>query len=242
MNPNDIVGKEFLNNENSKFVVIEYQGFNKLRQRVYKVKFLESGYIKEHVQRNNLLNGKIKDRLRKSVCGVGSLGFATKSKNKQEYNLWANMIKRCYDEQCPAYKWYGEKGITVCERWKRFDYFLEDLPNINGYDEELFKLGKLRLDKDISSGYNIEHNDKIYSLNTCIFVSHLINMKESTKRYNTTKSIKHCILPSGEDVIITNLTDFCKRNKLDYRQVFYVLEGKSTHCKGYKFYYEKCND
>ena len=112
----DIVGKIFKNNARYDFEVIEYQGFNKSKQRIYKVRFIESGYIKENVQRNNLLNGKIKDRLAKSVCGIASLGFATKSKNRQEYNLWVNMIKRCYDENCPTYKWYGEKGITVCER------------------------------------------------------------------------------------------------------------------------------
>lgn len=242
MNPNDIVGKEFLNNENSKFKVVEYQGFNKLKQRVYKIEFIESGYTKEYVQRNNLLNGKIKDRLRKSICGVGSLGFATKSKNEKKYNLWVNMIRRCYDIKYPGYPWYGEKGVRVCERWKRFDYFLEDLPKIKGYDDELFKLGKLKLDKDIFYANNTNYADKIYSLDTCVFTSHLINMKESTERYNTTKSIKHCILPNGEDIIITNLTDFCKSHNLDYRQVYYVLEGKCAHCKGYKFYYEKCND
>lgn len=239
MNPLDIVGKIFKNNEELEFKVLEYQGFNNLKQRVYKIKFVESKYEKENVQRNNLLNGKIKDRLAKSVCGVASLGFAKKSTNKKEYNLWVNMIKRCFDKNCPAYEWYGKKGITVCERWLRFDYFLSDLPLISGYDKDLFDLGKIKLDKDIPNGHQVEHCEKIYSLDSCMFVSHLVNMKESTKRYNTTKSIKHCVMPSGEDIVITNLTDFCKKHKLDYRQVYYVLEGRSSHCKGYKFYYEK---
>lgn len=242
MNPNDIVGKILLNNEGYKFKVIEYQGFNKLRQRIYKIKFLDSEYVKNEVQRNNLLNGKTKDRLAKSVCGVAGLGFAKKSENKKEYNLWVNMIKRCYDIKSPSYQWYGQKGIKVCEKWLRFDLFLDDLPNINGFDRELFEAGKLKLDKDISSGNDIKHEDKLYSLETCRFVSHLANMKECTSRYNTTKSIKHALLPNGEDIIITNLTDFCKKNNLDYRNVYHVLEGKSSHCKGYKFYYEKCND
>lgn len=238
----DIVGNIFKNNEGYDFKVLEYQGKNKLNQHIYRIKFLESKYEKENVQRNNLLNGKIKDRFAKSICNIACLGNAKKSSNKKEYNLWVNMIKRCYDEKCPAYKWYGAKGISVCERWHRFDNFLEDLPNIQGFDKELFYMNKIKLDKDISNGNNIDHHKKQYSLETCIFVSHLINMKECTERYNKTKSKKHCITPEGEDILITNLTDFCKRNKLDYRQVFYVLEGKISHCKGFKFYYEKCND
>lgn len=241
MNPYDIVGKIFKNNAGLEFKVLEYQGFNRLSKRIYKIEFVESKYIKEYVQRNNLINGKIKDVFSKSICGVASLGYAHKSKNEKEYNTWVNMIKRCFDKKAPNYKWYGEKGVTVCERWLRFDYFLEDITKIPGWDSELFYKNKLKLDKDISSGTN-STCEKIYSLETCSFVSHLINMKECTKRYNTTKSIKHVIHENGKDEVITNLTDFCKKYKLDYISVYYVLDGVLDKHRGFKFYYEKCND
>ncbi len=40
---------------------------------------------------------------------------------------------RCYNEKTRAYKWYGARGITVCDEWKEdfkafFDY-ISTLPN-----------------------------------------------------------------------------------------------------------------
>lgn len=34
-----------------------------------------------------------------------------------EYNAWQNMKSRCYNPNNDKYKNYGERGITVCERW-----------------------------------------------------------------------------------------------------------------------------
>ena len=43
------------------------------------------------------------------------------------YYTWQGMFKRCYNENEPAYKWYGARGISVCERWNKFENFLEDM-------------------------------------------------------------------------------------------------------------------
>ena len=214
---------------------------NARRQHIYKIKFIESGYIRNGITISNINKGSVKDKLAPMVCGVACIGEAKKSLNPKEYNLWVNMIKRCYDSTCPAYKWYGEKGVTVCDRWHRFDYFLEDIKNITGYDENKFRGGELKLDKDICSGTN-NYDDKEYSLENCMFVSHLVNMKECAKRYNTTKSIKHVVYPDGKDEIINNLSDFCRKHEIDYRTVYYILDGKMKQTKGFRFYYEKCND
>lgn len=32
--------------------------------------------------------------------------------------VWANMIQRCYNEKRPDYKYYGARGITVCDEWR----------------------------------------------------------------------------------------------------------------------------
>lgn len=34
------------------------------------------------------------------------------------YSRWVNLIKRCYDENNINYKYYGGRGITVCDEWK----------------------------------------------------------------------------------------------------------------------------
>lgn len=43
------------------------------------------------------------------------------------YSLWNNMINRCRYEWHPKYKNYGGRGIYVCERWKSFRNFVEDM-------------------------------------------------------------------------------------------------------------------
>lgn len=43
------------------------------------------------------------------------------------YVTWGNMLRRCYDERSRSYGYYGGRGITVCERWKTFENFLQDM-------------------------------------------------------------------------------------------------------------------
>jgi hypothetical protein len=43
------------------------------------------------------------------------------------YMAWSSMIARCSKPGLKSYKYYGERGITVCERWHDFANFLEDM-------------------------------------------------------------------------------------------------------------------
>lgn len=52
----------------------------------------------------------------------------TKKNFPSEYNSWNSMNGRCYSNKNPSYHLYGEKGITVCDRWRKsFKNFLEDM-------------------------------------------------------------------------------------------------------------------
>lgn len=42
------------------------------------------------------------------------------------YNSWSSMLART-SPGYPKAKWYGNKGVAVCERWKNFDLFVEDM-------------------------------------------------------------------------------------------------------------------
>lgn len=48
-------------------------------------------------------------------------GIATNYKHGRSgsrlYSVWNNMKYRCCVPTCPAYKYYGGRGITVCEEW-----------------------------------------------------------------------------------------------------------------------------
>lgn len=44
------------------------------------------------------------------------------------YNTWKGVKYRCSSSRCKAYKDYGGRGITVCDRWlNSFENFLEDM-------------------------------------------------------------------------------------------------------------------
>jgi hypothetical protein len=51
------------------------------------------------------------------------------------YRRWCDMRARCENPNHCAYKWYGARGITVCDRWQSFDLFKEDM--FDGYAEGL---------------------------------------------------------------------------------------------------------
>ena len=37
------------------------------------------------------------------------------------------MLRRCRNPNHWAYPWYGERGIKVCARWRKFENFLADM-------------------------------------------------------------------------------------------------------------------
>lgn len=45
-----------------------------------------------------------------------------------EYSTWEGMIRRCDKESAREYKYYGGRGIKVCEKWKNsFSAFYKDM-------------------------------------------------------------------------------------------------------------------
>jgi len=45
-----------------------------------------------------------------------------------EYKSWQSLKKRCYNKNCKDYKYYGERGITVCQEWiDSFENFIKDM-------------------------------------------------------------------------------------------------------------------
>ncbi len=43
------------------------------------------------------------------------------------YRTWAHMKDRCFNKNHHAFASYGGRGITVCERWLKFENFLADM-------------------------------------------------------------------------------------------------------------------
>lgn len=47
--------------------------------------------------------------------------------NRKAYHSWYNMHQRCSNPQDKSFQHYGERGIRVCDRWRSFSAFLEDM-------------------------------------------------------------------------------------------------------------------
>ena len=134
------------------------------------VYFPEYDWIVRNVQYGNFKKGNVKCPYEPNICGIGYIGegeYKVSENGKQTkcYNVWYDMLKRCYDEKCqekhPTYK-----DCKVSEEFHNFQDFGKWFDN-NYYEIEG---EKMCLDKDIL----VKHN-KVYSPETCIFVPERIN-------------------------------------------------------------------
>lgn len=118
-------------------------------------------------------------KIRKLVCGVGindadyvtrkfeTVGYVNGKRKRKLiwtcpfYRVWDNMLERCYSiktqERYPTYK-----GCSVSEEWLTFSVFKNWMEAQDWQDKQL--------DKDL-----LFDGNKIYSPETCIFVSGMVN-------------------------------------------------------------------
>lgn len=64
-----------------------------------------------------------------------------------EYSVWRNMLYRCYNENCPLYRFYGGRGLRVCKRWHTSFNFIIDMAFRPGPDYQIDRI-------DNNKGYN----------------------------------------------------------------------------------------
>ncbi len=158
-------GERNINNFGSEMVIVEYR-----TNKNIDVYFPEYNYTVKGVQYSNFKNGQIKCPYEKRVYGVGYTGegeykCSENCKHTRVYDIWKNMLRRCYDSK------YHERQPTYinCEVSDEFHNF----QNFGDWDNDNYytvKGQQMCLDKDIL----VKHN-KIYSPNTCIYVPQTIN-------------------------------------------------------------------
>jgi hypothetical protein len=51
----------------------------------------------------------------------------TKGGRSPVYSVWSTMIQRCTNPKDSHFPRYGGRGITVCDRWRKFENFLADM-------------------------------------------------------------------------------------------------------------------
>lgn len=53
------------------------------------------------------------------------------------YSIWNNMISRVECENSPQYKYYGERGITICKEWRNNYLSFKEWALNHGYNDKL---------------------------------------------------------------------------------------------------------
>lgn len=89
-----------------------------------------------------------------SSCGCYRKDATSKNKtthgetDSRLYTIWKNMKRRCYNKNCDDYKFYGERGIVMCDDWKNSFSSFMNWATSNGYDD------CLTIDRiDVNDGY-----------------------------------------------------------------------------------------
>lgn len=90
------------------------------------------------------------------------------------YRAWAYMLQRCTNPKTRRYSRYGGRGITVCERWREFPAFLEDMGPRPSPEHSLER-------KD---------NDGNYEPGNCVWAT--------KSEQNSNKSNNHYVIYKGE--------------------------------------------
>jgi len=97
-------------------------------------------------------------------------GATTDKSRRRFYGVWRGVLDRCRNPRSKAFKWYGARGITVCEEWHSFVAFEADM--WPGY-----KRG-LQLDRI--------DNDKGYYKDNCRWTTSLVNNNNTRRNLRLT--------------------------------------------------------
>ena len=91
------------------------------------------------VRGNDIRKGKTKS------CGCLAIENLTIKKvsmkhglsNCRLHRIWDNMKTRCYNQNTPYFKYYGGRGISICDEWKNDFQTFYDWAMENGYADNL---------------------------------------------------------------------------------------------------------
>ena len=169
------LGKTFSSNNFGDFIVVDY-----VNNKDITVEFIGTGYQTKTTTKE-INQGKIADRLKPSVFGVGIIGnkypTTDNRKSTKHYILWKSMLERCYgnNNHKPSVSY---KSCSVTDDFKSYTYFYEWCNEQVGFKDGF------NLDKDLLCKGN-----KVYSESACVFLPKEINLALSTKKSQRGESL-----------------------------------------------------
>jgi hypothetical protein len=124
--------------------------------------------------------------------GCKKCGYHNQSHTRL-YKTWQSMKTRCLNKRSRLYKWYGGRGISICDPWLEFKSF-SDWALKSGYND------RLTIDR-----INVDSN---YCPHNCRWVTNKVQSRNKTNtRWYTIKGIE---LP---------LIDWCTIYKIGFQTV-----------------------
>lgn len=60
-------------------------------------------------------------------CWRKETRFTHRQTNSPTHNSWDHMLQRCLNPSNDRYESYGGRGITVCDRWRKYENFRDDM-------------------------------------------------------------------------------------------------------------------
>lgn len=155
--------------------------------------------------------------------------------NQRIKNIFSGMKSRCYDSNDKNYRWYGEKGIKICDEWMNSPKTFESWAIKNGYDDNL----------------TIDRIDetKNYCPENCRWITGVNNAKyKSTTRLIEVDGEIHTgrewadVLDVGTNMINTYIREYGEDNTKEFIKKYLRNPGIKPNRKNQSYYDLYMND
>ena len=126
-------------------------------------------------------------------------GHRSKNETSKTYDAWHGMIQRCINQNNKNWNNYGGRGIVVCQRWLKFENFLQDM-------------------REAPSGYQIDRadNDRGYYKENCRWVTAKQNSRNRRNNHMITFGKKTQCLTSWSEETGVNFNTLYSRLKCNW--------------------------